>query len=62
MMARRPGRPSVDAQNDPVRVTVTVSAKQFESLCRQALHEDVSVAEVIRRELPVINAVKTLPR
>jgi hypothetical protein len=62
-MKRRPGRPSIDAQGATVRVGVTLSATQFDVLCRKALREDVSVAEVIRRQLAKsINASKTLTR
>jgi hypothetical protein len=62
MKPRRPGRPPVAADDDSVRVSVTLSVKQVDALCRQALREDVSVAEVIRRELSGINAAKTLKR
>lgn len=59
---RRPGRPSVDAEDDSVRVGVTLAAKQFDVLCRAALREDISVAEVIRRELAANKNPKTPSR
>jgi hypothetical protein len=48
---RRPGRPPIDEDDDSVRVSITLPAKHFDSLCRQALRDDISVPEVIRREL-----------
>lgn len=51
-MKRPPGRPTVDQNGGTsVYVGVTLPAKQFDELCRQALREDVSVPEVVRRLL-----------
>jgi hypothetical protein len=61
-MKRRPGRPPIDAREVSVRVGVTLSAIQFDVLCRKALREDISVAEVIRRELAKSKNAKTLTR
>lgn len=60
MKARRPGRPSIDSGDHPVRVGLTLSAKQFDRFCRLALREDISVAEAIRRALAVNKNAKTL--
>jgi hypothetical protein len=62
MKKRRPGRPSVDTDAAIVRVGVTLPAKQYDALCRQALREDLSVPEVIRRELRPNKNAKTLTR
>lgn len=51
MTKHRPGRPSVDGDDESVYVGVTLSAKQFDRLSREAIREDISVPEVIRREL-----------
>lgn len=48
-MAR--GRPPLDEHDTSVQVGVTLPAKQFDELCRQALREDVSVPEIVRRML-----------
>jgi len=50
-MKRPPGRPPLDANDTSVHVGVKLPAKRFDELCRRALHEDVSVPEVIRRLL-----------
>jgi hypothetical protein len=56
MTKHRPGRPSVDADDESTRLSVTLPTKQYDDLCRQALRDDVSLAEVIRRELRVSGA------
>lgn len=62
MKPRRPGRPAVDADDTSVHVGVTLPAKQFDRFCREALREDISVPEVIRRELALNKNTKTQPR
>lgn len=48
---RRPGRPPLDDDDETVRVGVSLPARQFDEYCRRAQREDVSVPEIIRREL-----------
>jgi hypothetical protein len=50
---KRPGRKHVDPNDTSVVVGLTLPAKQYDEYCRQALREDVSVPEIIRRELDV---------
>lgn len=50
-MKRSPGRPPVDPDDSSVYVGVTLPSKQYDSYSRRALREDLSVPEVIRREL-----------
>lgn len=58
MKPRRPGRPPVSADDESVRIGLTLPAKQFDQFCRQALREEISVAEAIRRELDRIKIRK----
>lgn len=51
MKRTHPGRPRVDAHDDSVEVGVTLPVKQFDAYAQRALREDVSVPEIIRREL-----------
>jgi hypothetical protein len=62
MTKRRPGRPSVDGEDQSVYVGVTLTSAQYDDLCTQALREEVSVPEVIRRELAGNKKLKTPPR
>lgn len=48
---KRPGRPPLDKDDRSVSFCVTLPAKQYDAYTRQAIREDVSVAEIIRREL-----------
>jgi hypothetical protein len=57
-MKRRPGRPSVSADDASVQVGLTLPAKEFDRLCKKALRLDISIAEVIRRELDRIKIQK----
>jgi hypothetical protein len=50
-MKRTPGRPPVDDEDASVEVGVTLPAKQFDAYAKRALREDVSVPEIIRRDL-----------
>jgi hypothetical protein len=51
MKRTHPGRPPLDDEDASVEVGVTLPAKQFDAYARRALREDVSVPEIIRREL-----------
>lgn len=50
-MKRTPGRPPLDEDDVSVPVCVTLPAKQYDEYAKRALREDVSVPEIIRREL-----------
>ncbi len=62
MTKRRPGRPSVDADDQSVYVGVTLTAAQYDDLCQKAIREEVSLPEVIRRELAANKHLKTPTR
>ncbi|HEV8445457.1 MAG TPA: hypothetical protein VGQ44_01510 [Gemmatimonadaceae bacterium] len=47
----KPGRPPVDDADTSTEVGVTLPTKQFDAYAKRALHEDVSVPEIIRRDL-----------
>jgi hypothetical protein len=51
MKKRCPGRPPLDDEDPSVHVGVTIPSKQYDEYCRRALREDVSVPEIIRRDL-----------
>ena len=51
MKRTHPGRPPLDDEDGSVEVGVTLPTKQFDAYARRALREDVSVPEIIRREL-----------
>jgi hypothetical protein len=53
------GRPTVDPRERSVSVTVTLPAAQYDALCKKALHDQLSVPEVIRRELTGNKKLKT---
>jgi len=57
-MKRRPGRPPVSPDDTSVQVGLTLPTKEFDRLCRKALRLDISIAEVIRRELDRIKIRK----
>jgi hypothetical protein len=53
-MTRQPkptGRPPLAVDDETVRVGVSLPAKQYDGYAKRALREDVSVPEIIRREL-----------
>ena len=62
MAKRRPGRPSVDEDDQSVYVGVTLTAAQYDDFCKQALRDEVSLPEVIRRELAANKHLKTPTR
>jgi len=45
------GRPPLDPDDPSVHVGVKLPSKQYDDLARRALREDVSVPEIIRRDL-----------
>lgn len=47
----KPGRPPIDENDESVQICVTLPSKQYEGYCKRALREDVSVPEIVRREL-----------
>lgn len=50
-MARKRGRPSVDPQGLTMRVDLTLSAATYDALYAAARRSEVSVPELIRRQL-----------
>jgi len=50
-MKRAPGRPPLDDDDPSVPVSISLPSKQFDEYSKRALREDVSVPEIIRREL-----------
>lgn len=46
-----PGRPPLDDNDPSVYVGVSLPSKQFDEYCKRARREDVSVPEIIRRDL-----------
>jgi hypothetical protein len=55
---KRPGRPRISPHDTSVQVGLTLSTKEYDRLCRKALRLDISIAEVIRRELDRIKIQK----
>jgi hypothetical protein len=53
MTKNRGGRPRVDPADRSVSVCVTVPARRYDRLCREAHRDNVSIAEAFRRHLPV---------
>lgn len=51
MTTKRPGRPRVDPRDTSQTVTITLTTKQYDRLCREARRGDLSVPAVIRRAL-----------
>lgn len=50
-MKRSPGRPPLDDEDSSTEVGVTFPTKEFDAYAKRALREDVSVPEIIRRDL-----------
>jgi hypothetical protein len=46
-----PGRPPLDKDDPSVTVTVSLPSKTFDELCTRAQRADVSIPEIIRRDL-----------
>jgi hypothetical protein len=51
MKRTHPGRPPLDDDDTSTEVGVTLPTKQFDAYAKRALHDDVSVPEIIRRDL-----------
>jgi hypothetical protein len=49
--SKRTGRPPVDPDDRTVLVGVSLPARQYDAFAKQAIQENVSVPEVIRRVL-----------
>lgn len=47
------GRPRVDDSDGTIEVGVSLPLRQYDGYAKRALREDVSVPEIIRRELLV---------
>jgi len=54
MKRTHPGRPPLDDDDPSVPVCVTMPSKQHAAYSRRALREDVSVPEIIRRDLDLM--------
>jgi hypothetical protein len=50
-MKRSPGRPPLDERDPSARVTISLPSKQLDGYCKRAQRDDVSVPEIIRRDL-----------
>jgi hypothetical protein len=50
-MKRPPGHPPLDDDDPSVQVCVSMPSKQFDEYSKRALRDDVSVPEIIRRDL-----------
>jgi hypothetical protein len=48
---KRPGRPRLDTASPTTQVTVYLSVRQLDDLCREAHRAQVSVPELIRRKM-----------
>jgi len=55
----RPGRPRVDPRDQSVTLCLTLPARQYDRACHDARRADVSVAEVIRRQLAAAKSQAT---
>lgn len=51
MQPTRRGRPPLDYDDPSVRVGVSLPSKQYDDYAQRALREQVSVPEIIRRDL-----------
>ena len=51
MKRTHPGRPPLDDDDPSVSVSISLPSKQFDTYCKRAQREDVSVPEIIRRDL-----------
>ncbi len=47
----RVGRPRLDERDETTRVSVSLPSTLYDRVCRRALQQDISVAELIRRRL-----------
>ena len=52
----------MDHEDASVYVGVTLTAAQYDEFCKKALRDDISLPEVIRRELATNKKLKTPTR
>ena len=55
-MPRRPGRPRLDPSDPSVRVCLSMPAKHYDQLYRQAAGARVTVPELIRQAIKYTNS------
>jgi hypothetical protein len=51
MTRNKPGRPRLDDDDPSVYVGLTLPSKKYDAYCKRAREEDISVPEVIRRDI-----------
>ena len=51
MPPRHPGRPKLNADDVSVKVSVTLTSRQYDAVWQQAQRERVTVSEAVRRLL-----------
>jgi len=51
MMTKSKDRPKLNQDGPSIQVTIRLPAKQFDAYCTRARRADVSVPEIIRRDL-----------
>lgn len=56
--SRRRGRPALDEHDPSVHMGLALPTKQFDGYAKRALHEDVSPAAIVRRDLRVAAVVR----
>jgi hypothetical protein len=56
MKRTHPGRPPLDDDDSSTEVGVSFPTKQFDDYAKRALRDDVSVPEIVRRELEELKA------
>jgi hypothetical protein len=59
MKRTHPGRPPLDDEDPSVGVSFSLPSKKFDELCKRAHREDVSVPEIIRRDIASNKKLKT---
>jgi len=47
----KPGRPRLDDDDESINVNVRMPSRKYDQLCEEARRQQVSVPEVIRRQL-----------
>jgi hypothetical protein len=56
MKRTHPGRPPLDDDDSSTEVGVSFPTRQFDGYAKRALRDDVSVPEIVRRELDELKA------
>jgi hypothetical protein len=59
MKREHPGRPPLDEADPSVSVSISMPSRQFAGYCARAHADDVSVPEIIRRDLEPNKTLKT---